>query len=144
MDPRAVEMTATSPPRPVDRVSIPLTLGAIPTSPGTARAVACELLNEWGLTGLTEAVELIVSELVTNAVKASDGYPVPPAVQFRMSTKQDSVLIEVWDCDPRQPIMRRPMDVDESGRGLFLVEAMSARWGWTEFEQGKVVWAEVK
>jgi anti-sigma regulatory factor (Ser/Thr protein kinase) len=136
-------MAAASPPCPVDRISKPLSLGAIPTSPGTARAAARSLLIEWGLPDLRDPVELIVSELVTNAVQISAGYPVPPPVQFRMSAMQSSVLIEVWDCDPRQPVIRQPVDFDETGRGLLLVATMSSQWGWTEFNQGKIVWAEV-
>jgi anti-sigma regulatory factor (Ser/Thr protein kinase) len=136
-------MTAASPPCPIDHVSKPLTLGAIPSSPSTARAAARSLLAEWDLTDLSENVELIVSELVTNAVQVSACYAVPPPVQFRMSAMRSSVLIEVWDCDPRQPVIRQPMDFDESGRGLLLMATLSIQWGWTEFRQGKIVWAEV-
>jgi anti-sigma regulatory factor (Ser/Thr protein kinase) len=136
-------MATASPACSLDHVSRPLTLGAIESSPRTARAVAHSLLIEWGLADLTDAVELLVSELVTNAVQVSACYEVPSPVQFRMSATQRKVLIEVWDCDPRQPIVRQPMDTDESGRGLLLVEAISTQWGWTEFERGKIVWAEI-
>ena len=64
-------------------------------------------------------------------------------MQFRMSATQTTVLIEVWDCDPSQPVIRQPMDLDESGRGLLLVATLSRQWGWAEFRQGKIVWAEV-
>ena len=136
-------MTAASPPCPLEHVSKPLTLGAIPTSPGTARAAARSLLAEWGLAGLADTVELLVSELVTNAIQVSACLQVPPSVQFRMSAAHGLVLIEVWDCDSRPPVMRQPMDLDESGRGLLLVGTLSRQWGWTEFNRGKIVWAEV-
>jgi anti-sigma regulatory factor (Ser/Thr protein kinase) len=136
-------MTAASPPCPLDHVSKPLTLGAIPTSPSTARAAARSLLAEWGLTSIADTVELLVSELVTNAIQVSAEYQVPPPVQFRMSAAQGVVLIEIWDCDPDQPAIRQPMGLDESGRGLLLVATLSRQWGWTEFEHGKIVWAEV-
>ena len=136
-------MTAASPPCPLEHVSKPLTLGAIPTSPSTARAAARSLLAEWGLADLADTVELLVSELVTNAIQVSACHQVPPPVQFRMSAAQGLVLIEVWDCDPRPPVIRQPMDLDESGRGLLLVGTLSRQWGWTEFNQGKIVWAEV-
>jgi anti-sigma regulatory factor (Ser/Thr protein kinase) len=136
-------MATASPPCPLDRVSRPLTLGAIPSSPRTARAVARSLLIEWGLADLTDVVELVVSELVTNAVQASARYEVPSPVQFRMSTHQSKVLIEVWDSDPTQPIVRQPLDFEESGRGLLLVATISTQWGWTEFKRGKIVWAEI-
>jgi anti-sigma regulatory factor (Ser/Thr protein kinase) len=137
-------METASPPCPLDHVSNPLTLGAIPSSPGTARAVARSLLIEWGLADLADTAELVVSELVTNAVQVSACYEVPSPVQFRMSASRSRVLIEVWDCDPRQPIVRQPMGFDESGRGLLLVATLSAQWGWTEFKRGKIVWAEIE
>jgi anti-sigma regulatory factor (Ser/Thr protein kinase) len=138
-------MTLASTKRQSDRISKPLTLGAITTSPGTARAAARSLLFEWGLANLMESVELIVSELVTNAIHISAVHEIAPPVQLRMSATGNTVLIEVWDCDPRDPVMRLPMDLDaENGRGLLLVASISARWGWTQFQQGKIVWAEVR
>ena len=137
-------MILATPPNPVDHISTPLTLGAIAGSPSTARASARALLVEWDMASLTESVELIVSELVTNAVRVSARYVVPPPVQFRMSATGFAVLIEVWDCDPRPPVLRQPTDLEEGGRGLFLVATTSARWGWIEFKQGKTVWAEVR
>jgi anti-sigma regulatory factor (Ser/Thr protein kinase) len=137
-------MILAGPQRPADHISKPLTLGAIPTSPRTARAAARSLLVEWGLTGLADSVELIATELVTNAVQVSVEYTVPPPVEFRMSATRTTVLIEVWDYDPRQPVIRRPGRLDEDGRGLLLVATVSARWGWTMFQRGKIVWAEVR
>ena len=78
-------MTAASPPCPLDHVSKPLSLGAIPTSPSTARTAARSLLAEWGLNSLADTVELLVSELMTNAIQVSSWHQVPPPVQFRMS-----------------------------------------------------------
>jgi hypothetical protein len=137
-------MILASPPNPVDHISTPLALGAIAGSPRTARASARALLIEWGMPSLTESAELIVSELVTNAVQVSAGYVVPPPVRFRISATGFAVLIEVWDCDPRPPVLRHPADLEEGGRGLVLVATISARWGWIEFKQGKTVWAEVR
>jgi anti-sigma regulatory factor (Ser/Thr protein kinase) len=130
--------------RQADHISNPLTLGAIPASSCTARTAARSLLIEWGLSDLTESVEQIVTELVTNAVKVSADYVVPPPVQFRMSATRGAVLIEVWDCDPRTPVIRQPASLDETGRGLLLVATMSTEWGWNEFGQGKIIWAEVR
>ena len=137
-------MITASTSRQAHHVSEPLTLGAIPTSPATARTLAQVLLAEWGLTQLEDSVLLVVSELVTNAVRISMDYPVPLPVQFRMSATRSSVLIEVRDCDPRPPVIGDPMDLDESGRGLFLIATLSAQWGWAEVKQGKVVWAELR
>jgi anti-sigma regulatory factor (Ser/Thr protein kinase) len=137
-------MILAGPQRLADHISEPLTLGAISASPGTVRVAAHSLLIEWGLTELADSVELIASELVTNAVQVSAEYTVPPPVEFRMSATGKTVLIEVWDHDPRQPVIRRPARLDEGGRGLVLVATVSARWGWTTFQEGKIVWAEVR
>lgn len=137
-------MILASTSRPADHVSSPLTLGAIRTSPGTARTAARSLLTEWELADLTESVELIVSELVTNAVRISASHEIPPPVVLRMSATGNSVLIEVWDGDPCVPHLQEPIDLDsESGRGLHLVASASTRWGWLPVQHGKIVWAEV-
>jgi anti-sigma regulatory factor (Ser/Thr protein kinase) len=120
-------------------------LGAITTSPRTARVAARSLLAEWGLVNLAESVELVVGELVTNAVCASMDHDMPCPVRFRISASGSTVLIEVWDDDPRVPIMQEQIEADsENGRGLLLVASISARWGWKELQRGKVVWAEVR
>jgi anti-sigma regulatory factor (Ser/Thr protein kinase) len=137
-------MILASPQRPADHISVQLTLGAISASPGTVRAAARSLLVEWGLIELTDSVQLIASELVTNAVRVSAEYTVPPPVEFRMSATGKTVLIEVWDCDPRHPVIRQPARLDEGGRGLVMVATVSARWGWTTFQEGKIVWSEVR
>lgn len=136
-------MTALSPPCPLIQVSKSLTLGLTASSPRIARMAARSQLSEWGLIRLTDSVELIVSELVTNAIHASACYQAPPPVQFQMSATRNIVLVEAWDCDPSAPAIRNSLDLDESGRGLLLVASMSSRWGWTESNEGKVVWAEV-
>lgn len=133
---KAVEMILASPPNPVDHISTPLALGAIAGSPRTARTSARALLIEWGMASLTESAELIVSELVTNAVQVSAGYAVPPPVQFRMSATGFAVLIEVWDYDPRPPVLRHPADLEEGGRGLVLVATMSRGWKHTWTSSG--------
>ena len=92
-----------------------------------------------------DSIELIVGELVTNAVCASVEHDIPSSVRFRMSASGRSVLIEVWDDDPRVPIVSERIDADsENGRGLLLVASISASWGWKVLQQGKVVWAEVR
>jgi anti-sigma regulatory factor (Ser/Thr protein kinase) len=126
-------------------------LGAIDSSPGTARSIADEFLSDIGLGKLAEAAELVVSELVTNAVCASqdlvpDDHPVPP-VGLTLSATDERLLIEVWDADPSLPEPRVPVWDDECGRGLMLVDALSSRWGWYSSRVGatvgKATWAEV-
>lgn len=128
-----------------------LELGALPTAVPCARLHARHLLWEWGLTALSPDTELLVSELVTNAVKATAERD-EAAVCLRLSGGSKQALIEVWDADPRPPVPRVPGEdgtpdpEEEGGRGLFLVAALSARWNWypTREPTGKVVWCEVR
>jgi anti-sigma regulatory factor (Ser/Thr protein kinase) len=130
-----------------------LPLGALPGATPCARLHARAVLTEWGLAGLAEAAELIVSELVTNAVRAStgkDGKPrydgaSMPVVVLRMASDRIRLLIEVWDAIPGAPAAAHPGPEDEGGRGLMLVEAMCDRWRWQTVPNwpGKVVWAEL-
>src|SRR5215471_8442137 len=128
-----------------------LELGALPSAVPCARLHAKQVLWEWGLDALAEAVELIVSELVTNGVQASEGMTgsrcrgrwvpgVPPVGLWLCSDKQ-SVLVQVWDGNDRRP-ERKEVDLEAvGGRGLLLVEALSAEWGTyaPERSSGKVV-----
>ncbi len=131
-----------------------LPLGALPGATPCARLHARAVLTEWGLDDLAEAAELIVSELVTNAVLAStgpDGRPRydgtgMPVVGLRMASDRIRLLIEVWDGIPGAPAAAHPGPEDESGRGLMLVAAHCDRWSWQTAPgwPGKVVWAELR
>jgi anti-sigma regulatory factor (Ser/Thr protein kinase) len=134
-------------------LSSSLPLGAFLTATPCARLHVRAVLTEWGLRDLAEAAELIVSELVTNAVRAStgpDGLPCYgeaglPVVALRVSADDTRVLIEVWDEIPGAPITERADLDDESGRGLMLIEEVSDRWTWATVPgwTGKVVSAEL-
>jgi anti-sigma regulatory factor (Ser/Thr protein kinase) len=121
-----------------------LELGALTGAVPCARLHARQVLWEWNLTGLSESAELLVSELVTNAVAASRSTVPSAPVRLWLLAGTGQVLVVVWDACPRAPV---PGEVDEdaeSGRGLLLVDAMSRGWDWY-FPQdgtgGKVVWA---
>jgi anti-sigma regulatory factor (Ser/Thr protein kinase) len=128
-----------------------LELGALPTAVPCARLHTRHVLWEWGLTGLVPDSELLVSELVTNAVKVTAGRD-EAAVRLRLSGDSARVLIEVWDADPRAPAPKdlgehgTPDPQEEGGRGLFLVATLSAHWDWypTREPSGKVVWCEIE
>ena len=134
-------------------LSSSLPLGALVTATPCARLHTRAVLTEWGYSGLAEAAELIVSELVTNAVRAStgpDGRPrydgsSMPVVVLRMASDHIRLLIEVWDGIPGAPAAAHPGPDDESGRGLMLVAAQCDRWSWQTAPgwPGKVVWAEL-
>jgi len=104
-----------------------------------------------GLTSITDTIELLVSELMTNSVQAMAGQNGQPAIRLRLLGDNARVRIEVWDADPRPPAPKDPAadgmpDLEaESGRGLFLVSALSARWNWTPTREptGKVTWCEL-
>ena len=129
-----------------------LELGALPTAVLCARLHARHLVWEWGLDCLAESTELLVSELVTNAVKATAGQSGHAAVRLQLFGDSARVRIEVWDADPRPPAPNEPgengiPDLEgEGGRGLFLVAALSACWDWylTREPTGKVVWCELE
>ncbi len=83
-----------------------------------ARLHARQVLSEWRLENQAQAV---VSELVTNAVCASEGLTAP-AVALWLRADHDRAVIEVWDGSDRMPVRQDPGLNAESGRGLMLVE----------------------
>ncbi len=135
-------------------LSVHLPLGALPTAVPCARGYTRAILDEWNLAGLADAAELIVSELVTNSVRATadkDGQPRYgdaglPVVHLRLASDHVRFRAEVWDSVARVPAARQAGPDEEGGRGLALVEALSDRWGWTTVPgwPGKVVWAELR
>jgi anti-sigma regulatory factor (Ser/Thr protein kinase) len=105
-------------------------LGALPSSVPCARYHARQILWEWGLDRLSDSVELVVDELVTNAVAASRDLDWPFPVRMWLLSDRANVLVLVWDANPQPPVRIDPGDDAESGRGLLLVEAISAQWDW--------------
>ncbi|MEU3305161.1 SpoIIE family protein phosphatase [Streptomyces sp. NPDC006678] len=101
-----------------------------------ARNLAACQLAEWGLEDLEDSTTLIVSELVTNAVRHSTGPIGLRLIQHQVLT------VEVSDAGACTPRARSPRTMDEHGRGLFLVAQLSQRWGSRPVPDGKVVWAE--
>lgn len=110
-------------------------------------------MAEWGLAGLADTAELVVSELVTNGVRASADLigsrfegrwaaGIPP-VRLWLQSDSRTVLIQVWDGNDRLPESRVPDDTAEGGRGLAVIEALCSDWGAFRPEQssGKVIWA---
>ena len=137
-----------------------LELGPLPGAVHCARLHARMVLWEWGLSGLANPVELIVSELATNALRASGGgapggggYPPegrPRPIGLRLGSDQHQVLVEVWDGSPAPPVAGQVSSGGETGRGLLMVQAMSQQWGYYFPAPGalsptavKVVWALV-
>ncbi|MFC9591873.1 SpoIIE family protein phosphatase [Streptomyces sp. NPDC056944] len=108
-----------------------------PRSVGRARELARAQLAAWDLEALVDTVELLVSELVTNALRYGEG-------EIRLRLLRDRTLVcEVWDAGLVQPRRRRARDTDEGGRGLQLVGLLSSSWGSRRTPRGKTVWFEL-
>ncbi|MGW7385692.1 SpoIIE family protein phosphatase [Streptomyces sp. NPDC054794] len=113
------------------------TLPREPRSVGRAREYARGQLLSWDLEPLVDTAELLVSELVTNALRYGEG-------DIRLRLLLDRTLVcEVWDSGLVQPRRRRARDTDEGGRGLQLVGLLSAAWGSRRTPRGKTVWFEL-
>jgi anti-sigma regulatory factor (Ser/Thr protein kinase) len=132
-----------------------LAIGALPTATPCARLHTRNIVCEWGLRNLADTIELVVSELVTNAVKASMGQDQRPfytdehglaCIHLRLSTDRQAALVELWDENFKLPEPGQPGLDDQSGHGLMLVEALAERWGWDlpATGRGKIVWALVE
>ncbi len=107
-----------------------------PEAAGRARDLAGGQLSEWGLEEAAFTTEIVVSELVTNAIRYGSG-----RLRLRLIL-EDSLVVEVTDGSNTYPRLRRARGDDEGGRGLLLVAQLSTAWGTRPSEAGKIVWAE--
>jgi anti-sigma regulatory factor (Ser/Thr protein kinase) len=112
-------------------------------SAAEARDFSAAVLAEWGLETLCGDVQLVVSELVTNAVVhgSPPGDAEACAVELRLARGPNRVECTVADASPQAPRPAPLGDDAESGRGLRLVEFFSGHWGWNRSERGKGLWA---
>ena len=121
-----------------------LELGALPSAVPCARYHTKQVLWEWHLTEHADSAELVVSELVTNAITASRATSPDSPVRLWLLSDSTRVLILVQDDSPHPPVRTAPGTGTEGGRGLLLVEAISSRWAWYlpgTGGAGKVTWA---
>ncbi|WP_370352199.1 ATP-binding protein [Catenulispora sp. EB89] len=142
---------AMTSPRPSLMSSI--NLAAVATAVSCSRLFVGSTLKQWNLQHLTDDAELIASELVTNAVKKTGITRPSPRftelaglamLQVRLVVLRDGLIVEVWDRDTTAPVVSSVEELDESGRGLFIVETLSRRWNFYRPEGGgKWVWAEL-
>lgn len=103
---------------------------------GQARAAASEQMTRWGLGDEAFATELVVTELVTNALRHAS-----PPVTLRL-IRTDTLVCEVADGSSTAPHMRLPRLLDEGGRGLYIVGRLARRWGTRYSDTGKTIWVE--
>ncbi|MBZ3905727.1 SpoIIE family protein phosphatase [Streptomyces griseiscabiei] len=107
-----------------------------PALVANARKLATDQLNRWGLEEAVFVTELVVSELVTNAIRYG-GAP----IQLRL-IRDRTLICEVSDASSTSPHLRRARQFDEGGRGLLLVAQLTDRWGSRPSGAGKTIWAE--
>lgn len=111
----------------------------VPSDPAAVaplRAAVTEQLTEWGLTELVFPTELVISELVTNAIRHGS-----PPIRLRL-IRDRTLICEVSDGSSTSPHLRTAAATDEGGRGLFLVSQIADRWGTRYTADGKVIWAD--
>ncbi|MFI2205309.1 SpoIIE family protein phosphatase [Streptomyces sp. NPDC020192] len=111
-------------------------LPADPAVVADARKEAARQLDEWGLEELAFTLELVVSELVTNAIRHAEA-----PIRLRL-IRNRTLICEVSDGSATAPHLRHPRAMDEGGRGLLLVSQFTQRWGTRFVPGGKVIWAE--
>jgi serine/threonine-protein kinase RsbW len=136
--PRGARARAEEAPAP--RRNVQMTLPKADDAVRLARHATRSALAGWQLAQLEEAAILLVSELVTNAVRHARD---TRAVALRLRATGTWLRIEIHDGDPRWPRPRTPAACDESGFGLVLVDALADKWGVRESGTGKAVWAEL-
>ncbi|MEU6258393.1 SpoIIE family protein phosphatase [Streptomyces sp. NPDC047043] len=113
----------------------------IPADPALVapiRKQVVEQLNTWGLPEASFTAELVVSELVTNAIR----YGAHP-IRLRLIHDTATLICEVSDTSHTAPHLRRAKTWDEGGRGLLLVAQLTQRWGSRHTADGKTIWAEI-
>ncbi|GHB76353.1 histidine kinase [Streptomyces viridiviolaceus] len=108
-----------------------------PEAVAPVRADVTRQLEAWDLDDVAFATELVISELVTNAIR----YGAAP-IRLRLLHDRNSLICEVADGSSTSPHLRRAKTTDEGGRGLFLVAQFTQRWGTRYTGRGKVIWTE--
>jgi anti-sigma regulatory factor (Ser/Thr protein kinase) len=119
-----------------------LEFAALPSAVPCVRYHCRQVLWEWHLSDLAYNTELVASELVTNAIAASRSACSDSPVRVWLLSDTARVLLAVWDASPHLPAPAHPGADAESGRGLLLVEAVSAQCGTCATPPcGKTIWA---
>jgi anti-sigma regulatory factor (Ser/Thr protein kinase) len=123
-------------------------LAARPSAAPWARRVLRQMLREWQLETISDTALLLVSELITNAAKASGNGTCQDCLNQQMIAltvrlTDTSLLMEVWDADPAPPVLQEADLTSDCGRELLMVDILSDSWGHHAADGGKVVWCEL-
>jgi anti-sigma regulatory factor (Ser/Thr protein kinase) len=113
----------------------------IPADPALVAPIRKQVVDQlgaWGLSAATFTAELVVSELVTNAIRYGE-----PPIRLRLIHDSETLICEVSDSSHTAPHLRRAKTYDEGGRGLLLVAQLTQRWGSRHTADGKTIWAEL-
>jgi anti-sigma regulatory factor (Ser/Thr protein kinase) len=111
-------------------------------SSGMARNVTKTTLSQWKLSEFYEDAAVVVSELVTNALRYGRSCSAPESLRLVLVRYQRQLICMVTDPADEAPQMQEPDYIAESGRGLHIIDAISRTWGWTPLlGGGKAVWA---
>ncbi|MEV0587955.1 ATP-binding protein [Nonomuraea sp. NPDC050310] len=139
--PEAARDLLEHPPGPVASATFALPPHA--SSVHSARSFTSGVLAGWGLEGVIETMELVVSELATNALRHGLSLgSAPPAVQMSLVRRGALVTCAFTDPGPKVPVLRYGGPLDVGGLGLHIVDSVSLRWGWSALSpKGKIVWA---
>lgn len=115
-----------------------VSVAAEPRSASVVRRFLRDTLTNWDASAYSDAAELVLTELVTNAVLHAK-----TDIVVRVDLGRGGLRLEVMDRSPRQPIARHYSSEATTGRGLALVDAVAERWGVQPDGDGKMVWAEL-
>ncbi|MFD8078641.1 ATP-binding protein [Streptomyces sp. NPDC059718] len=115
-------------------------LSSRPESAATARRLSRSVLRLWGLPQFNDVVELLVSELVGNAVRHTGAR----TFGLRMLRRRGWIRVEVRDPSRALPCLMPVREMDVSGRGLFLIDKLADRWGVDLLPRGKTTWFEMR
>lgn len=121
-----------------------LELGPLPSAVPCARLHTKVILQEWELASVADEAELIVSELMTNALQACSSFIETRPIVLHLLATDEQLVVQVWDALPTAPASQ-PHAIDaEAGRGLEIVSLLSDRWGFYRPRGGgKTVWAAI-
>ncbi|MDX3239715.1 ATP-binding protein [Streptomyces sp. ME03-5709C] len=115
-------------------------LSSRPQSAAAARRLARSVLRQWGLPQFDDVVELLVSELVGNAVRHTGAR----TFGLRMTRRRGWIRVEVRDPSRALPCLMPVREMDVSGRGMFLIDKLADRWGVDLLPRGKTTWFEMR